>query len=62
VRCDYVKEFDITDKLFYTVWKDLLDKSRGVEPKSEVIIPGNIGEIDSRVENPFENRGGSWKV
>ena len=30
---DYVKEFDITDKLFYHVWKELLDKSRGIEPK-----------------------------
>lgn len=30
---DYVKEFDITDKLFYHVWKDLLNKSQGIEPK-----------------------------
>lgn len=30
---DYVKEFDITDRLFYEVWKELLDKSRGIEPK-----------------------------
>jgi len=29
---DYVKEFDITDKLFYQVWKELIDKSRGIEP------------------------------
>lgn len=32
---DYVKEFDITDKLFYPVWKELIDKSRGIEPKEE---------------------------
>lgn len=34
---DYVKEFDITDKLFYTVWSELLKKSRGEisEPKIE---------------------------
>ena len=31
---DYVKEFDITDKLFYHVWKELIDKSRGIEPKA----------------------------
>lgn len=51
---DYVKEFDITDKLFYQVWKDLLDKSRGIEPKkpmslneTNVIIPGNAGILNS---------------
>jgi hypothetical protein len=45
---DYVKEFDITDKLFYHVWKDLIDKSRGIEPKK-------IGEIlaTSNLPNPF---------
>lgn len=30
---DYIKEFDITDRLFYEVWKELLDKSRGIESK-----------------------------
>ncbi len=25
---DYAKEFDITDKLFYAVWKEMLEKSR----------------------------------
>jgi hypothetical protein len=54
---DYIKEFDITDKLFYPVWKDLLDKSRGIEPKTDVIVPGNTGEII----NPFAEKGG-WKV
>lgn len=40
---DYVKEFDITDKLFYQVWKDLIDKSRGVEQKI----------LESTIANPF---------
>jgi hypothetical protein len=31
ILSDYVKEFDITDKLFYQVWKDLVNKSRGIE-------------------------------
>src|ERR1035437_2945880 len=44
---DYVKEFDITDKLFYHVWKDLIDKSRGIEPKIDdnmknAIIANNL--------------------
>jgi len=49
---DYVKEFDITDKLFYNVWKELLDKSRGIEPKEEVIVPGNVGDL----ANPFQEK------
>jgi len=55
---DYIKEMDITDKLFYEVWKDLLNKSRGVEPKKELTEE----EVANAVNNPFENRGGSWKV
>ena len=53
---DYVKEFDITDKLFYTVWKDLIDKSRGVEPKPEI-------STDSPY-NPFTHKPQTtdWKV
>jgi hypothetical protein len=56
---DYVKEFDITDKLFYKVWKELLDKSRGIEPKkpmsleeANAIIPGNVGDLT----NPFQEK------
>lgn len=45
---DYVKEFDITDKLFYQVWKDLLDKSRGIESQ------GGVGhEVNQNFDNPF---------
>jgi hypothetical protein len=54
---DYVKEFDITDKLFYAVWKDLLDKSRGIEIK-----PKTDAEVAAAVANPFEKREGGWKV
>lgn len=55
---DYVKEFDITDKLFYTVWKDLLDKSRGIEPKKE--IPATL--TDSAIANPFTTPQTGWKT
>jgi hypothetical protein len=47
---DYVKEFDITNKLFYHVWKDLLDRSRNIEPKEEVKITG------SSITNPFNSQ------
>lgn len=46
---DYVKEFDITDKLFYHVWKDLISKARGVEKKEEEIAD----EVKNEVNNPF---------
>ncbi len=57
---DYVKEFDITDKLFYNVWKDLIDKSRGVEPKQE-------NQTQPQTPNPFANKTKTeteptWKV
>lgn len=38
---DYVKEIDYTDKLFYQVWKELVDKSRGIEL------------VESNINNPF---------
>jgi|SRR5579863_8449654 len=38
---DYVKEFDITDRVFYEVWKELIDKSRGIEPKEEQTQPND---------------------
>jgi hypothetical protein len=50
---DYVKEFDITDKLFYQVWKDLLDKSRGVEPPSDE-------ELAKKAVNPFNKPETKW--
>lgn len=53
---DYVKEFDITDRLFYQVWKELIDKSRGVEPKKELTPE----ELASKLSNPFTNP--TWKT
>lgn len=47
---DYIKEFDITNKLFYKVWKELLDKSMGVVKTGEV---PNL--------NPFQATP-TWKV
>ncbi len=43
---DFISEFDITDKLFYSIWKKLLDESRGIEPKK-------IELTDSKIDNPF---------
>ena len=57
---NYVKEFDITDKLFYTVWKELLDKSRGIEilPKLEI-----KSEIQEQLNNPFQQlQQKQWKT
>jgi len=45
---DFVKEFDITNQLFYSVWKKLLDESRGIEPKKEIVIN------ESNINNPFD--------
>jgi hypothetical protein len=53
---DYVKEFDVTDKLFYSEWIRLVNESRGVkalEPTTE--------EIATKMSNPFEKTGG-WKL
>jgi hypothetical protein len=55
---DFVKEFDITGRLFYEVWKDLIDSSRGVV-KTE--------PIESKPEgfNPFTNHKTetpAWKI
>lgn len=52
---DYVKEFDITDKLFYSVWKELIDKSRGIEPKEVTLTESNIN-------NPFNQPQTNWKT
>lgn len=46
---DYVKEFDITDKLFYQVWKDLIDKSQGKEVKE--VVKDELAQLN----NPFGN-------
>jgi hypothetical protein len=53
---DYVKEFDITDRLFYHVWKDLVNKSRGLEPPSTTT---------DTINNPFAtppNSEPKWRV
>jgi len=47
---DYVKEFDITDKLFYQVWKDLVNKSRGIEPVIKT------DEEQAKITNPFAEK------
>lgn len=57
---DYVKEFDITDKLFYEVWKDLIDKSMNVEPKPAVAESEAVVATGS-VINPFTSQS-KWKV
>lgn len=54
---EYVKEFDITDKLFYEVWSELL-KERTYKLKEEV----------KTVDNPFQaskvesTTPGGWKI
>lgn len=50
---DYVKEFDITDRLFYEVWKDLINKSQGIETKKEEV---------NEVMNPFATTEKKWKT
>ncbi len=54
---DYVKEFDITGQLFYTVWKKLLDESRGIEQTPEQ-------NTQPSIHNPFNKptEETEWKV
>ena len=54
---DYVKEFDITGQLFYTVWKKLLDESRGIEQTPEQ-------NTQPSIYNPFNKptEATEWKV
>ena len=61
---DYVKEFDITDKLFYHVWKELIDKSRGIEKKDiSTELPDEFEpDSTSRIANLFDKQQGGWKV
>jgi len=54
---DYVKEFDITNQIFYTVWKDLLNKSRGIEVKEPT-----EEELKDKLSNPFNSTTPKWKV
>lgn len=53
---DYVKEFDITDKLFYEVWKDLLNKSQGIETKEEAVTDA------AKLNNPFQQQTTKWRT
>lgn len=52
---DHVKEFDITNKLFYQVWKELLDESRGIVPKVE-----EVKTLTETITNPFETSTKRW--
>lgn len=50
---EYVKEFDITDQLFYSVWKDLISKSRAAnEPVMSLEEANNIIPSET-VNNPW---------
>jgi len=54
---DYVKEFDITDRLFYEVWKDLLTKSREGDESNQT--------TQTTEPNPFSNatpQPTKWRV
>ncbi len=56
---DYAKSFDITNQLFYTVWKDLINKSRGIEPKK----PLTEEELKLQISNPFTPaQSTNWKT
>jgi hypothetical protein len=50
---DYIKELDITDKLFYEVWKEAIDASQGID-KNAVIEAANENKTI-----PFQN---PWKT
>ena len=55
---DYVKEFDITDKLFYTVWKELINESMGIVSSDNKIEETNQPQIT----NPFNTQQSKWRV
>ena len=46
---DIPKEFEITNKLFYDVWRKLVDESQHVEPKKEPTEE----ELKAAISNPF---------
>jgi hypothetical protein len=50
---DYIKELDITDKLFYEVWKDAVDASQG---------KAKMEEAKPEISNPFNSQTKQWKV
>lgn len=49
---DYVKEFDITDKLFYEVWSKLIKDSMGVV--DEAVAEPKASEAASTIVNPWK--------
>jgi hypothetical protein len=51
---DYVKEFDITNQLFYSVWKDLINKSRGIVEKTDE------EKAAIAAKNPFQTTTPKW--
>ena len=62
---DYVKEFDITNKLFYRVWKELIDKSREAAKSTEPIEPNSPIPPTKSTEQPTEEPKPSvfkWKT
>lgn len=59
-----VKEFDITDKLFYEVWKGLIDEAQGkrVEVISDVTNLTESTQPTEQVANPFNQQQPKWRV
>lgn len=63
---DYCKEFDVTDRLFYEVWKEKLDASRGIiqpapmsdEDKAKIANMNPYGMPDLKAAN----NPSKWKV
>lgn len=49
---DYVKEFDITNKLFYRVWAELVKKSRMTDAERDIPKLVTASE-ESKTTNPF---------
>lgn len=54
---DYVKEFDITDKLFYEVWKKLINESQN---KPSDTSPTE--SIKSDLVDPFKTQNTQWRT
>lgn len=60
---DYVKELDFTDRLFYEVWKETLDSSRGIEKKIEEPATATDQSINPFAgTNPETNLQSKWRV
>lgn len=62
---DLVKEFDITDKLFYQVWKENIDKSRGITPEPPKQLTEEekqkYEDMTNNIKNPF-TQPSAWKT